>query len=97
MTGEAEEDGYEDEYQLEDIDIGASAYVKASPLPNWRAAWEDTNPESELADDYGLGVRDTLQVGICLMATFCLLSQIIQLLYTLYSYQRVKKLGLWQA
>jgi hypothetical protein len=70
VTGEAEEDGYEDEYQLEDIDIGASAYVKASPLPNWRAAWEDTTPESELADDYGLGVRDTLQVGNCLMAPF---------------------------
>ena len=70
VTGEAEEDGYDDEYQLEDIDIGASVYVKASPLPNWRAAWEDTNPESELEDDYGLGVRDTLQVGCCLVAPF---------------------------
>ena len=70
VTGEAEEDGYDDEYQLEDIDIGASAYVKASRLPNWRVTWEDTDPTSELADDYGLGVRDTLQVGCCLLAPF---------------------------
>ena len=61
-TGEAEEDGYEDEYQLEDIDIGAANYIKASPLHNFRSVWEETNPDSELADDYGLGVRDTLQV-----------------------------------
>lgn len=62
MAGEAEEDGYEDEYQLEDIDIGASNYIKAVPLHNFRSVWEETNPDSELADDYGLGVRDSLQV-----------------------------------
>ena len=62
IAGEAEEDGYEDEYQLEDIDIGAFNYIKAVPLHNFRSVWEETNPESELADDYGLGVRDSLQV-----------------------------------
>ena len=61
-AGEAEEDGYEDEYQLEDIDIGAANYIKAVPVGNWRHMWEDTNPDSELPDDYGLGVRDSLQV-----------------------------------
>ena len=64
MIGEAEEDGYEDEYQLEDIDIGASNYIKAVPLHNFRSVWEETNPDSELADDYGLGVRDSLQVSL---------------------------------
>jgi hypothetical protein len=61
-AGEAEEEGYEDEYQLEDIDIGASTYIKPAPLPNFRRAWEDCNPDSELSDDYGLGQRDSLQV-----------------------------------
>ena len=67
-AGEAEEDGYEDEYQLEDIDIGASTYIKPAPLPNFRRAWEECNPESELSDDYGLGQRDSLQVGLCICA-----------------------------
>ena len=61
-AGEAEEEGYEDEYQLEDIDIGAANYIKATPLGNWRRMWEDTSPDSEVADDYGLGVREGLQV-----------------------------------
>ena len=62
-AGEAEEDGYEDEYQLEDIDIGAANYIKAVPVSNFRKAWEDTDPASEISDDYGLGVRDSLQVS----------------------------------
>ena len=61
-AGEAEEDGYEDEYQLEDIDIGAGNYIKATPVGSWRHMWEDTSPDSEMADDYGLGVREGLQV-----------------------------------
>lgn len=61
-AGEAEEEGYEDEYQLEDIDIGAANYINATPLGNWRHMWEETNPDSEMGDDYGLGVRDSLQV-----------------------------------
>ncbi len=62
-AGEAEEDGYEDEYQLEDIEIGAANYIKAVAVSNFRKAWEDTDPASEISDDYGLGVRDSLQVS----------------------------------
>lgn len=62
-AGEAEEDGYEDEYQLEDLEISAVNYIKAVSVPNFRKAWDDTDPASELSDDYGLGVRDSLQVS----------------------------------
>ncbi|CAL8463056.1 g2590 [Coccomyxa elongata] len=63
-SGEAEEDGYEDEYQLEDIEIGAANYIKAVGVSNFRKAWEDTDPASEISDDYGLGVRDSLQDAV---------------------------------
>ncbi|KAK9907459.1 hypothetical protein WJX75_004057 [Coccomyxa subellipsoidea] len=63
-SGEAEEDGYEDEYQLEDIEIGAANYIKAVPVSNFRKAWEDTDPASEISDDYGLGMRDSLQDAV---------------------------------
>ena len=44
------------------MEIGAAHYIKGVPLGNFRRAWEETNPESELSDDYGLGTRDSLQV-----------------------------------
>ena len=37
------------------MEIGAAHYIKAVPLGNFRRAWEETDPESELSDDYGLG------------------------------------------
>lgn len=61
--GEAEEDGYEDEYQLEDVDVTFADYVKPIAVANFRKAWEDMGEEGERADDYGLGQREGLQVG----------------------------------
>lgn len=60
-TGEAEEDGYNDEYQLEDFEVSAADYIKPEPVQNFRNAWEELGPESEMADDYGLGQRGSLQ------------------------------------
>lgn len=62
LAGEAEEDGYEDEYSLEEIEITAADYIKPVGVPNFRKAWEDLEAETEMADDYGLGQRETLQV-----------------------------------
>jgi len=31
-------------------------------VANFRKSWEELNPESERADDYGLGQREGLQV-----------------------------------
>ena len=35
-TGEPEEDGYEDEYTLEDVDVNMLDFVRAAPIPNFR-------------------------------------------------------------
>lgn len=60
-TGEAEEEGYEDEYQLEDLEVGASDYLKPIAVSNFRQSWEGLPSESERADDYDLGRRESLQ------------------------------------
>jgi coatomer protein complex subunit gamma len=52
-TGEAEEEGFQDEYQLEDLEVGIQDYLKPTAVPNFRKRWEDV----ELADEYGLGQR----------------------------------------
>ncbi len=60
-AGETEEDGYEDEYTLEDLDVAPGDYIRAAPVPNFRASWEALGEAAELADDYGLGERENLQ------------------------------------
>ena len=61
-AGEEEEEGYEDDYQLEDLELAAADYIKAEAVSNFRNAWEAAEAESEMTDDYGLGVKDSLQV-----------------------------------
>lgn len=59
-TGEAEEDGVEDEYQLEDLEIVPADYMVNVGVSNFRNAWENMDPENELVDEYGLGPRESL-------------------------------------
>ncbi|KAK9837106.1 hypothetical protein WJX81_003075 [Elliptochloris bilobata] len=63
-TGETEEEGYEDEYTLEDLNVAPGDYIRAAPVPNFRAAWEALGEEAELGDDYGLGERENLQEAV---------------------------------
>ena len=63
-AGEAEEDGYDDEYQLEDVEVAPADYIKPGFVPNFRGAWEALPEESELVDDYGIGQRESLQEAV---------------------------------
>lgn len=63
-TGEAEDDGVEDEYQLEDLEVVAADYVVKVGVSNFRNAWENMDPESERVDEYGLGQRESLAEAV---------------------------------
>ncbi|KAG2436060.1 hypothetical protein HYH02_011571 [Chlamydomonas schloesseri] len=63
-TGEAEEEGYDDEYVLEDLEVSPADYVKPTLLSNFRKAWEELDPATEKEDEYGLGVREGLQEAV---------------------------------
>ncbi|CAD6343816.1 unnamed protein product [Miscanthus lutarioriparius] len=63
-TGEAEDDGVEDEYQLEDLEIVSADYMLKVGVSNFRNAWESMDPESERVDEYGLGVRESLAEAV---------------------------------
>ena len=63
-TGEADEDGVEDEYQLEEFEVVAADYMLRVPVSNFMNAWENMDPESERVDEYGLGVRESLAEAV---------------------------------
>ncbi|KAH7575098.1 hypothetical protein JRO89_XS02G0046900 [Xanthoceras sorbifolium] len=63
-TGEAEDDGVEDEYQLEDLDVVAADYMMKVGVSNFRNAWESVGEEFERVDEYGLGPRESLAEAV---------------------------------
>uniref|UniRef100_A0A2P2MU92 Uncharacterized protein MANES_17G100400 n=1 Tax=Rhizophora mucronata TaxID=61149 RepID=A0A2P2MU92_RHIMU len=63
-TGEAEEDGVEDEYQLEDLEVVAADYMMKVGVSNFRNAWESMGPDFERVDEYGLGPRESLAEAV---------------------------------
>ncbi|CAI8616930.1 unnamed protein product [Vicia faba] len=63
-SGEAEDDGVEDEYQLEDLDVVAADYILRVGVSNFRNAWESIDPDSERVDEYGLGPRESLSEAV---------------------------------
>ncbi|OAY29680.1 coatomer subunit gamma isoform X2 [Manihot esculenta] len=63
-TGEAEDGGVEDEYQLEDLEVFAADYMKKVAVSNFRSAWESMGPDFERVDEYGLGPRESLAEAV---------------------------------
>ena len=48
------DEGDEEEYPLDDIDIGISDYTKPLPLPDFRSAWEAMTPDNDLTQVFRL-------------------------------------------
>jgi len=63
-TGEAEDDGVEDEYQLEDLEVVTADYILKVGVSNFRSAWESIGPDYERVDEYGLGPRESLAEAV---------------------------------
>ncbi|GAB2291248.1 hypothetical protein Dimus_025504 [Dionaea muscipula] len=63
-TGEAEEDGVEDEYHLEDLDVVVADYMLKVGVSNFRNAWESMGADCERVDEYGLGPRESLAEAV---------------------------------
>lgn len=68
-TGEAEEEGVEDEYQLEELEVVAADYMLRVSVSNFKNAWESMGPDCERVDEYGLGVRESLSEAVAAVIT----------------------------
>jgi coatomer protein complex subunit gamma len=64
-TGEPDTDeGYPDEYLLEDLDISVADFVQRAAKANFGAAWEELGPTNELEDTYALSSMKTLDEAV---------------------------------
>lgn len=56
-TGEPDnEEGYEDEYALENVEVNVADHVQKVLKPNFGASWEEIGAENELEDTYALSM-----------------------------------------
>jgi len=70
VTGEPDsEDGYDDEYQLEDIDVTVADHVARVMKGNFGAAWEEIGAEHEMEDTFQLPFK-TLEEAVKNMVTY---------------------------
>ncbi|XP_078340160.1 coatomer subunit gamma-2-like [Crassostrea virginica] len=63
-TGEPDDEGYEDEYVLEDVEVTVADHVQRVMKPNFSASWEEVGPENELEDTYALSTVKTLEDAV---------------------------------
>jgi len=64
-TGEPDTDeGYPDEYVLEDLDVTVADFVQRAAKANFAAAWDELGPTNELADTYVLSSMKTLDEAV---------------------------------
>lgn len=63
-TGEADDEGYDDEYVLEDVEVNVADHVQKVMKPNFGASWEEVGPENELEDTYALATMKTLEDAV---------------------------------
>lgn len=65
-TGEADEEGYEDEYGLDDLSLTVADLMgKPAELPSsFKAAWEALGPDNEMADSFMLEQHDNVRSAV---------------------------------
>ncbi|EEC16547.1 coatomer gamma subunit, putative, partial [Ixodes scapularis] len=64
-SGEPDEDeGYEDEYVLEDLEVAVADHVQKVLKANFSVAWDELGPENEVEDTYVLSTMKTLPEAV---------------------------------
>ncbi|XP_021357768.1 coatomer subunit gamma-2-like [Mizuhopecten yessoensis] len=63
-TGEPDDEGYEDEYVLEDVEVSVADHVQRVMKPNFGVSWEEVGLENELEDTYALSTMKTLEEAV---------------------------------
>ncbi|KAM5255239.1 coatomer subunit gamma-2 isoform 2-T2 [Ctenodactylus gundi] len=63
-TGVPDEDGYDDEYVLEDLEVTVSDHIQKILKPNFAAAWEEVGDTFEKEETFALSSTKTLEEAV---------------------------------
>uniref|UniRef100_A0A672HEB8 Coatomer subunit gamma n=1 Tax=Salarias fasciatus TaxID=181472 RepID=A0A672HEB8_SALFA len=63
-TGEPDDDGYDDEYVLEDLEVTVADHIQKVLKPNFGAAWEEVGDENEKEETFALASVRTLDEAV---------------------------------
>uniref|UniRef100_A0A8D3CBJ2 Coatomer subunit gamma n=1 Tax=Scophthalmus maximus TaxID=52904 RepID=A0A8D3CBJ2_SCOMX len=63
-TGEPDDDGYDDEYVLEDLEVTVADHIQKVLKPNFAAAWEEVGDEFEKEETFALASVRTLDEAV---------------------------------
>ncbi|KAM3915118.1 coatomer subunit gamma-1 [Leptodactylus fuscus] len=63
-TGEADEEGYDDEYVLEDIEVTVVDHIQKVLKPNFVAAWDEVGDEFEKEETFNLSTIKSLEDAV---------------------------------
>jgi len=69
-TGEVDDSGYEDEYQIEDIEVTISDYIKRTLSTTFQEEWDKLGEEGEAVATFNLSTMKTLQDAVQEISTF---------------------------
>eukprot|EP00128_Syssomonas_multiformis_P002981 Colp12_sorted_trinity150504_noHs@28643 len=63
-TGEPDEQGYDDEYLLEDLEVTASDHILPVGVNNFGAAWDELGADAELEETFELTAMKSLEESV---------------------------------
>ncbi|XP_071985332.1 coatomer subunit gamma-1 isoform X2 [Engystomops pustulosus] len=63
-TGEADEEGYDDEYVLEDVEVTVVDHIQKVLKPNFGAAWDEVGDDYEKEETFNLSTIKTLEDAV---------------------------------
>ncbi|GAB1291045.1 Coatomer subunit gamma-1 [Apodemus speciosus] len=63
-TGEIDEEGYEDEYVLEDLEVTVADHIQKVMKVNFEAAWDEVGDEFEKEETFTLSTIKTLEEAV---------------------------------
>uniref|UniRef100_A0A668AXG4 Coatomer subunit gamma n=1 Tax=Myripristis murdjan TaxID=586833 RepID=A0A668AXG4_9TELE len=63
-TGEPDDDGYDDEYVLEDLEVTVADHIQKVLKPNFSAAWEEVGDDFEKEETFALASVRTLDEAV---------------------------------
>ncbi|TRY66334.1 hypothetical protein DNTS_024326 [Danionella cerebrum] len=63
-TGEPDDDGYDDEYVLEDLEVTVADHIQKVLKPNFGAAWDEIGDEFEKEETFALATVRTLDEAV---------------------------------